>query len=238
MDEHQQVGNFILDSLPQAEYERLRPHLEPVTLQQGEILVRLRQPILQVYFPVTAVVSWVNATADGDTIEVGMTGFEGVIGSILLFNQKVEPWEVEVQLTGDAYQLSVETFMSALQHCSTLRQKVGDFAYLKMMHLTQSALCNRFHATEQRLCRWLLATHDRTGTLELLLTRDLLAKMIGSTRPAVSIITGTLQSAGLIRAGRGKVTILDREEMKEATCECYHIIKQQFDNYLHSDRAH
>jgi CRP-like cAMP-binding protein len=232
MDEHQQLGNFILSSLPQTEYEVLRPHLKPVILQQGRTLVGVREPVTQVYFLVTAIVSWLNSTIEGDAVEVGMTGFEGMVGTTLLFNQAVAPWAVEVQLTGKALQMSAQDFLNALQHCPMLRQKVGDFAYLKMMQLTQSALCNRFHAVEQRLCRWLLAAQDRAGTSELLLTRDILAKMIGSTRPAVSIVTGTLQSAGLIRAVRGKVTILDRSEMEEATCECYHILKQQLDTYV------
>jgi CRP-like cAMP-binding protein len=232
LGEHQTLGNFILDSLPHEEYEVLRTHLKLVKLQQNERLVKLREPITQVYFPVTAVVSWLNSTIEGDTVEVGMTGFEGIVGTTLLFNQEVAPWEVEVQLTGEAFQISAQAFVNALQHAPVLRQKMGDFAYLKMMQLTQSVLCNRFHTVEQRLCRWLLAAQDRAGTSELLLTRDILAKMIGSTRPAVSIVTGTLQSAGLIRAVRGKVTILDRSEMEEATCECYHILKQQFDTYI------
>lgn len=157
MNGHSQFGNFILDSLPPAESEVLCLHLKPITLQQGEVLVRVREPITQVYFPVTAIVSWLNSTLGGDSVEVGMTGFEGMVGTTLLFNQEVAPWEVEVQLTGEAFQMSVQSFVTALQQCPTLRQKVGDFAYLKMMQLTQSALCNRFHAAEQRLCRWLLA---------------------------------------------------------------------------------
>jgi CRP-like cAMP-binding protein len=233
MGEYEQLGNFILDSLPPEESAVLRPHLKPVMLKQNRVLVGVREPILQVYFPVTAIVSWINSTIEGDMVEVGMTGFEGLVGTTLLFNQDVAPWSVEVQLTGEAFQLSASLFIEALQRCPMLRQQVGNFAYLKMMQLTQSGLCNRFHAVEQRLCRWLLAAHDRTGNPELLMTRDILAKMIGSTRPAVSVVTSTLQSAGFIRTVRGKVTILNREEMEDATCECYHIIRQQTDRYLH-----
>lgn len=111
---------------------------------------------------------------------------------------------------------------------------VNGFAHLKLVQLSQYALCNRFHAVEQRLCRWLLSAKDRAKTHNLLLTRDILAATIGSTRPAVSIATGTLQSAGLIRTNRGKITILNCEEMEEASCECYHVIKQEFDRYLQS----
>jgi CRP-like cAMP-binding protein len=236
MDDQQLFGNFILNSLPPEESERLRSHLKRVMLTQGDKLVGVREPITQVYFPVTAIVSWMNSTTEGDTVEIGLTGFEGMVGTTLLLSQQVTPWEVCVQLTGEAFQMSASSLLELLPDCPVLRQKMGNFAYLKMMHLTQSALCNRFHAIEQRLCRWLLEADDRAKTSELRLTRDTLANMIGSTRPAVSLVTGTLRAAGLIRTTRGQVTILDRAEMEEASCECYHIVKQQFDAYLVRDR--
>ncbi|MDM9380958.1 Crp/Fnr family transcriptional regulator [Chlorogloeopsis sp. ULAP01] len=231
-NELQRSKNFILNSLPQEEYDRLHPHLELVELHQNDILTRIREPITHVYFPTTVLISKVHSTQEGETVEVGITGFEGVVGTAFLFNQNSAPWQVEVQLTGEAFKLSAEIFARVLHKSVVLRQKVTAFTYLKLMQLTQSALCNRFHTVEQRLCRWLLAAQDRVKTPELLLTRDTLASMIGSTRPAVSIVTGTLQTAGFIRATRGKVTILNREEMEEATCECYHIIKDEFDRYL------
>jgi CRP-like cAMP-binding protein len=227
-----QLGNFILDSLPPDEYDLLHPHLQRVKLRQNDVLCRIREPITQVYFPTTALLSWVNSTAEGQTVEVGMTGFEGMMGTTFLFDRDSAPWEVNVQLAGEAFNLSAPVFVSILHESVVLRKKVTDFAYLKLMQLTQSALCNRFHPVEKRLCRWLQAASDRVKKDELLLTRDILATMIGSNRPAVSIVTGTLQSAGLIRAVRGKVTILNHKEMTEVACECYHIIKQELDLYL------
>jgi CRP-like cAMP-binding protein len=238
MDDRQRFGNFILDSLPPEECKRLRSHLKQVVLKQGDELVGVREPMTQVYFPVTAIVSWMNSTIEGDTVELGLTGFEGMVGAALLLSQEVAPWKVQVQLTGEAFQMSASSFLRALSDCPVLRQKVGNFAYLKMVQLTQSALCNRFHAVEQRLCRWLLEADDRAETSELRLTRDTLANMIGSTRPAVSLVTGTLRAAGLIQTMRGQVTILDRAEMEEASCECYSIVKQQFDTYLAGGRHH
>jgi CRP-like cAMP-binding protein len=227
-----QVGNWILDTLPQDEYAWLEMDLQRVELTQNEVLCHSREPITQVYFPTTALLSWTHSTVEGEIVEVGMTGYEGFMGVAFLFDREVVPWQVQVQLSGEALKLSAEALTSRLHKSPVLRQKMMAFTYLKIVQLTQSALCNRFHPVEQRLCRWLLAAQDRVKTSELRLTRETLATMIGAGRPAVSIVTGTLQLAGLIRAARGKITIIDREEMEEATCECYHILKQEFDRYL------
>jgi CRP-like cAMP-binding protein len=226
------LGNVILDSLPQRDYELLRPHLERVEINQGDVLFNVQEAITQVYFPTTALCSWIHSTAEGETVEIGMIGFEGMLGTSLLLGQYILPWQVTVQLTGQAFRVSTTAFLNALERSTPLRQQVNAFAYLMLTQLSQYAVCNRFHAVEQRLCRWLLSAQDRAQTQELLLTRDILAATIGSTRPAVSIATGTLQSAGLIRAIRGKITILNREEMEEATCECYHVIQQAFNTYI------
>jgi CRP-like cAMP-binding protein len=229
-------GNFILDLLPQKDYELLHPYLERVECQQGEVLCKVQEAITQVYFPTTALLSWVHSTTEGETVEIGVIGFEGMVGSSLLLSQETIPWQVNVQLTGSAFRVSASIFLNAVERSPALRQQVNQFAYFKIIQLSQCAICNRFHEVEQRLCRWLLSAQDRAKTPELLITRDILAATIGSTRPAVSIATGTLQSAGLLRTHRGKITILNREEMEEATCECYHIIKQAFDAYLLNQR--
>jgi CRP-like cAMP-binding protein len=229
-------GNVILDSLTQDEAAYLVPHLKLVHLEQNEILVKLREPIQFVYFPTTALVSWVHSTINGETVEVGATGFEGMVGTPLVLGQKVAPWEVDVIIAGKAYQMSTDAFLKYLYLCSNLHRKTIEFTYLKIVQLTQSALCNRFHAIEQRLCRWLLAASDRVKTDELQLTRESIATMIGANRPAVSIVTGTLQTAGLIRTARGRVTIINREEMENSTCECYHTVKKEFDRYLNDEK--
>jgi CRP-like cAMP-binding protein len=226
------LGNVILDSLPQQDYEFLHPYLERVEVNQGDILFDVQAAIAQVYFPTTALCSWIHSTAEGETVEISMIGFEGMLGAFLLLGQDVLPWQVAVQLTGQALRVSSDIFLRALERSARLRQKVNEFMHLILIQLSQYAVCNRFHAVEQRLCRWLLSAQDRAQSQELLLTRDILAATIGSTRPAVSIATGTLQSAGLIRAIRGKITIVNREEMEEATCECYHIIHQALEAYI------
>jgi CRP-like cAMP-binding protein len=232
VSERQPLGNFILDSLPLDEYDRLTPNLQMVELFQSEVLYKTQQSIDEVYFPTTALLSWVHSTMEGETVEVGATGYEGLVGTTILLGRDEAPWEVDVLMTGNALKIDAQIFARILHESTILRQNVMAFTYLKMMQLTQSALCNRFHSVEQRLCRWLLAASDHVKRSELSLTRELLATMIGSTRPPVSIVTGTLQSAGLLQAARGKITILDRKAMEAATCECYHVVKQEFERYL------
>lgn len=232
INSRQLCGNFILDLLPQEEYDRLAPHLRIVQLHQNEVLFANQAAIEQVYFPTTGLVSLVHSTSEGDTVEVGATGFEGLVGTTLLLDRGDAPWAATVQIPGEAICLDAEVFARMLRESIVLRQKATDFTFLKLVQLTQSALCNRFHSVEQRLCRWLLVASDRVKTPELNLTRETLATMIGANRPAVSIVSGTLQNAGLIRSIRGRVTILDRSEMEEATCECYHVVRREFDRYL------
>ena len=232
LTQREQLGNFILDSLPQTEYDRLHPHLQPVELRQHEIVLGMGEAIAQVYFPTTALVSWIGLTSAGEAIEVGTTGFEGFIGTPLILDRHEATWQVQGAIAGTAYQLSAEVFVHSLQTCNVLRQKAVAFTYLKLVQLHQSVICYHFHPVEQRLCRWLLAARDRVKTSELLLTREILSHTIGSSRPAVTLVTGVLQASGLIRAERGKVTILKPEEMEEASCECYRAIKREFDRYL------
>ncbi|BAU10345.1 hypothetical protein LEP3755_08290 [Leptolyngbya sp. NIES-3755] len=237
INSRQPCGNFILDSLPQAEYDHLRPHLQTVDLRLNEVLIGIDQSIEQVYFPINALVSLVRSTIEGDSVELGVTGYEGVVGLPLLLNHDRSIWEAGVQLAGRALCLNARVFAAMLPELEVLRSKVMDYTFLKLVQVSQSAVCNRFHTVEQRLCRWLLVASDSVQTPELALTREILASMIGANRPSVSIVTGTLQTAGLIRAVRGRVTILDREEMEEATCECYHVMKRDTDRYLqHSER--
>ncbi|PSB22405.1 Crp/Fnr family transcriptional regulator [filamentous cyanobacterium CCP2] len=224
-------NNFVLDSLPPAEYEMLQPRLEEVELKQGDVLCRVREQITNVYFPTTCLLSWTNSTEMGEMVEVGITGREGVSGVVLLLNEDTSPWQIEVQMPGRAFKLSAKNFITALDKSTILRQRVSALVYLKMVQLNQSALCNRFHSAEERLCRWLLAAQDHNQISELSFTREILAEMIGAGRPTVSIVTGTLQTAGLIRANRGHITILDREGLENVACDCYSVVKGAFDRY-------
>jgi CRP-like cAMP-binding protein len=230
--ENQASKNFILDSLPQTEYAWLQSKLEEVELQQGDIIYQVRENITNVYFPTTCLLCWQNSTVMGEVVAMGITGDEGIAGVTILLDENRAPWQVEVQKAGKALKLSTENFVNALRKSAVLRPRVAAFAYFKMAQLSQATLCNRFHSAEERLCRWLLSMQDKTKTPEISLTREILAHMIGAGRPTVSLVSGTLQTAGLIHTSRGKITILNRKGMEEVACECYQILKQELDRYL------
>ncbi|MBD0267492.1 MAG: Crp/Fnr family transcriptional regulator [Cyanobacteria bacterium Co-bin8] len=224
--------NYLLDSLPLQDFGLIWPRLEEVELSHAAILHGIREPITEVYFPTAGLLSWVNVTPLGEEIEMGVTGNEGMAGIPLFLNEGGAPWQVQVQIKGQALRLEADTFLEILDQSTTLQKRVAAFTYLKIVQLSQSVLCNRFHRVEERLCRWLLAAQDCTETSELLLTRDVLAQMIGSGRPTVSLVTGELQSAGLISATRGKITILDRKGLEATACDCYRLVKQEFNHYI------
>jgi Crp-like helix-turn-helix domain len=230
-------GNFILASLSPVEYEWLRPQIEEVELNQGDVLYGVRERITNVYFPTTCLLSWTNSTDLGESVEVSITGNEGIAGGTLSLGEDISPWQTEVELSGKAFKLSARNFMAALHHSANLQRRVAAFMYLKMVQLSQSALCHRFHSAEERLCRWLLTAQDHIGTSDLSLTREILADMIGASRPTVSLSTGILQTAGLIRSHRGRIIILNQEGMEDAACECYQIVKQAREHYLTEQSA-
>ncbi|HVG18771.1 MAG TPA: Crp/Fnr family transcriptional regulator [Blastocatellia bacterium] len=226
------TGNYILDSIPAEDFDKLADKLKPVQLTQSEVLYHARQPIHQVYFPTTALLSWVASTEEGEMIEAGITGYEGMTGASTFLGQDLAPYRVDVQLSGSGFKMGAAAFKEAYDRSHFLQSLVLKYTHMQLMQLAQSVVCNRFHTVEERLCRWLLIAHDRVKSDEFQLTQEILANMIGARRPAISIVTGTLQTAGLIRSRRAKITIVDREGLEAAACECYRIVKEEFDRFL------
>jgi CRP-like cAMP-binding protein len=226
------TGNYILDSIPAEDFDKFADKLKPVQLSQGEVLYNARQPIQQVYFPTTALLSWVASTEEGEMIEAGVTGYEGMTGEASFLGRNVAPYRVDVQLPGSGLRMGAAAFKEVYDGSPFLQTLIVNYTHTQLMQLAQSVVCNRFHTVEERLCRWLLIAHDRVRSDEFQLTQEILANMIGARRPAVSIVTGTLQTAGLIRSMRAKITILDRQGLEDAACECYRTVKEEFDRFL------
>ncbi len=226
--------NFILDSLPPEDFETLQPFMQSIRLTPEELIYRPGEREEYLYFPTTAMLSWIATTSEGERIEVGVVGWEGFIGFPELMGHEVAPFLVEAELPGDVIRIKAEKFKQLFERVGSLQSLLFRYAYTQLAQLAQSSVCNRFHTVEERMNRWLLMAHDRCDGNELPLTQEILAGMIGARRPAVNIVLGNLQKSGLIRAERGKITIVDREEMESSGCECYHVIRSAFDRFYTS----
>lgn len=225
--------NRLLESLPDADFALLWPHLEPVDLTYRRSLYQANRTIPFVYFFETGVGSLVNTMKDGAASEVGTIGNEGIVGLPVVFGDKRAPTSVYVQVPGVGLRMPSDALWEVMEQSSTLRRLLLHYAHAFFNQVAQSAACAHHHALEQRCCRWLLMTRDRMSSDEFLLTQEFLAMMLGiRSRPGVTIAAGALQRAGLIRYKRGHVSILDRQGLRERSCECYEISKREFDRLL------
>ena len=222
------TGNRLLDSLPSQEFSRhLRPYLELVSVSQGTVIYEARQTVEYAWFPVTALLSLVMISQSGDLVEAGVCGNEAMCGISILFGPAIAPYQVEVQIAGTALRCRAEVLTDLCEKAPVLQHHLLRYAYTGMMQLAQTVICNRFHSVRQRLSRWLLTAHDRAPSDQLPLTREILAGMIGARRPRVSTMVSSLQAAGLISAGRGIISIIDRAGLEAVSCECYQVIREE-----------
>jgi CRP-like cAMP-binding protein len=224
--------NRLLSLLTRADYQRLRPHLQPVALEYRKSLYEANTQIGFVWFIETGVGSLVNVMENGDAAEVGTIGNEGIVGLPLLLGDNRAPTSVYVQVPGVGLRMKAALFAREMAESSSMRKVMQHYAHAFFNQVAQSAACNQFHSLRQRCCRWLLMTHDRMQADEFLLTQEFLAMMLGVQRTGVSSVAGTLQREGMIRYRRGNVTILDRAGLERKSCECYGISAREFDRLL------
>ena len=220
--------NQILNALTRPEYERLAAHLDPINLSQGEILYQPDQPITHVYFPNRGTVSVVSIFEDGGSVEVGMVGNEGMFGVCVFLGSISTPLLAQVQLPGDALRMRADVLRKEFQKGQQLQDILLRYTQAFITQIAQTAACNRAHPVEGRLVRWLLMCQDRSSSKDLNLTQEFIATMLGVRRAGITEAAGQLQDAGLIEYHRGHITILDRERLEAASCECYPIVKKEF----------
>ncbi|NEQ29386.1 MAG: Crp/Fnr family transcriptional regulator [Microcoleus sp. SIO2G3] len=226
------IKNRLLASLPQAEYERLAPHLEPVSLSLKQELYQPNVPIEFVYFPLAGVCSLLSLTSEGDLIEVATVGNDSMIGLPVFLGASQIPGIAMVQIPGDGLRMRAEDFRTHVTPNTALYELLHRYTQALFNFISQSALCNRVHSIEQRCCRWLLLTHDRVGADEFALTHEFLSQMLGVRRAGVSEVAAKLQAAGVISYRYGKITVLDRAGLEATSCECYAMIKTEFDRLI------
>jgi CRP-like cAMP-binding protein len=231
-ERERESGNQLLDRLPEADYQRLYPRFKPVRLKFKQVLYETRSPIDAAYFPIRGVLSAVAVMKDGGAIEVANIGNEGMVGSPALIEAKYSPNRVFVQVEGDGLQIAASVLMDEIRQNSSLRNILLRYHTAFLSQVSQSVACNGLHPVKKRCCRWLLMTHDRVNSDELLLTHELLGIMLGVRRASVTEVLQSLQKAGLIQNGRGKITILKRDGLEAASCECYRSVTDEFGRLL------
>ena len=225
MPAERQISNIILTSLPKGEYESLLPHLEFTFMDWHHKLHEASVPIEFGYFPNGGIVSFVVPMRDGRNAEVGMVGKEGFVGAPLAGGLDRSPHQALVQVAATAARLPASVLSGLLPSCPTLATLLTRHALVQGMQVAQTAACNRLHDLEQRLARWLLMSQDRLDCNVLPYTQELLAIVLGTDRPSVSLAVGKLQRNAGVRQGHGEIHIVDRDRLEMSSCECYAVIR-------------
>ena len=224
--------NLLLAALPQAAYERLLPDLDLVSMSLGEIVYTSGSELSYLYFPTTCIISLVYVMANGASAEIAVTGFEGVVGIAVFLGGHTTPNQAVVQSEGHAYRIRATVIRHEFEQGGTLQHLLLLFTQALTSQMAQTAVCNRHHSLDKQLCRWLLLSLDRLHSDELTMTQELIANMLGVRRQGVVEAAGKLQSAGLIDYRRGRINVLDRLGLEARVCECYAVVKDEYDRLL------
>jgi CRP-like cAMP-binding protein len=231
------IRNRILGALPAAEFALVAASLTPIELELGQTLHRAGDVIEYVYFPEIGFISVMAVLSEGAPLEIGLIGGEGVAGVAVILGAKTSYSEAMCQTGGAAHRMPVVAFLSATERAPRLRDLLLKYVHVFEIQVAQTAACNAHHELSQRLARWLLAAHDRSGVPELSLTQDLIAIMLGVRRSTVSLAAGTLQRDGIIQYQHGRITIEDRPGLEAAACECYGAVVGEYRKLLGIDPA-
>lgn len=222
------VVNRLMAGLPRRERNSILAHCEPFDLVFGDILCEPETPFGHVYFPLTGFISLVATVRSHAPLEMGLIGYEGMLGATLALDVATVPLRGVVQGTGTALRMTTAAFRRQLRNSPPLQSRVHRYLYVLMAQLSQTAACTRFHEVQARLARWLLMTHDRAHADHFHLTHKFLADMLGVRRSGVTIAAGGLQRGGLISYTRGEINILDRTGLEAAACECYDAVVDDY----------
>ncbi|MBB6245656.1 Crp/Fnr family transcriptional regulator [Rhodanobacter sp. A1T4] len=224
--------NQLLSSLPKDEYARWLPHLEPLDLPLGKVLYESGSNLSHVYFPTSSIISLLYVMEDGASAEIAVVGNEGIVGISLFMGGRSTPSRAVVQSAGRGYRLAAAMLMEEFNRSGPVMHLLLRYTQALITQMSQTAVCNRHHSLDQQLCRWLLLSLDRLHSKELVMTQELIANMLGVRREGVTEAAGRLQKAGLIQYRRGHIVVLDRGGLEERSCECYAVVKKEYDRLL------
>jgi len=215
--------NRILRALPPREIRLVTPHLRPTFLAKDAVLYEAGQRIKEVYFPEQAMISYLAGTSDGETIEVGVVGNEGIVGMGSLMEGFTE-FRAVVQIPGHAYAINYDFLRREFGRCDVINRVLMHYTKGLLVQVGQTAVCNKFHSVEERFCRWLLTAVDKSSAHSIPMTQEALARVLGTRRASVSGAAGSFQRKGSIRYTRGTISILNRKQLETEVCECYETI--------------
>ena len=224
--------NHLLAALPMADYARLLPDLELIAMPLGWVLYESGGQMGHLYFPTTSIVSLLYVMESGASAEIAITGNEGLVGISLFMGGESTPSRAVVQSAGKGYRLKASVLKREFALGGALHHLALRYTQALITQMAQTAVCNRHHSLDQQLCRWLLLSMDRLPGNELRMTQELIANMLGVRREGVTEAAGNLQAAGLIHYSRGHITVLDRAKLEQRVCECYGVVKKEFDRLL------
>ncbi|MDP2004263.1 MAG: Crp/Fnr family transcriptional regulator [Rubrivivax sp.] len=224
--------NELLAVLPDDVWQRWQPQLEWVALPLGQVLYESGRALSHVYFPTTAIVSLLYVLEDGASAEIAVAGFEGVVGISLFMGGGSTPSRAVVQSAGEGWRLPAEFMKHEFNSSPPVMHLMLRYTQALITQMAQTAVCNRHHSLDQQLCRWLLLSLDRLQGVELAMTQELIANMLGVRREGVTEAAMRLQKAGMIRYARGHITVLDRPALEKRTCECYAVVKKEYERLL------
>lgn len=225
-------SNHLLAALPEHEWLRWEPHLELIDLKLGQVLHESGGTMRHVYFPVDAIVSLLFVLENGASAEIAVVGNEGIVGVSLFMGGETTPSRAVVQSAGKCLRLSALMLKHEFNSSLPVLHLLLRYTQALITQMTQTAVCNRHHSLDQQLCRWLLLSMDRLTGSHLVMTQELIANMLGVRREGVTEAAGRLQKANLIRYTRGKIEVIDREGLEARTCECYAVVKKEYDRLL------
>jgi CRP-like cAMP-binding protein len=224
--------NFLLAALPDSEWGRWQPQLEKVEMPLGQVLYEPGNTLAHVYFPTTSIVSLLYVMENGASAEIAVVGNEGLVGISLFMGGESTPSRAVVQSAGHGLRLKAQLMKSEFERAGPVLHLLLRYTQALITQMAQTAACNRHHTLDQQLCRWLLLSLDRLRTNELAMTQELIANMLGVRREGVTEAALKLQQAGLISYARGRITVLDRAGLEKRTCECYAVVKREYDRLL------
>lgn len=227
------ITNKLLKALPKEEFLLIQPHLKSCSFRLGQIIYNEGDSINNIYFPQYGMISLLSMMQDGHTVEVAYTSEEGILGLPIILGRNEMPYQAMAQSKVECLYVEAEIIVNLFNELKVFHDLVLRYVFALMKQLSQTGVCNHFHSIESRLCRWLLIMRDNSKSDTMQLTQEFLSHMLGVQRTSIGFVAGTLQNAGIIRYRRGKLEILDIERLQECVCECYHIVEDEYNKYLH-----